>query len=71
MKKPYLVITDPKTGRGTCSACSDEVFESTAIARGQSEEVLQALFEAHFKTIHMRQEASRAAARIASEATGE
>jgi len=72
MKKPHLVVTPSEHGlglRGRCSACPETEFDVVALARELTEAVLQAAFDVHFKTVHMREDASQAAARIVRQAT--
>jgi hypothetical protein len=72
MKKPHLIITDGPLGlglRGTCSSCPETEFDTSVIGKEQGEATLQAIFDVHFKTIHLREDASQAAARIVKEAT--
>jgi hypothetical protein len=68
MKKPTLVITK-HTGsipiRGKCSACPEVEF-STEGKVGTAAEHLNSLheeFNLHFEDVHMRKDASQAAAR--------
>lgn len=68
MKKPELVVTEYK-GRfvATCSACPESVFRAEIAENDQ--EYFQRAFNLHFKNVHMREDASQAAARIVREAT--
>jgi hypothetical protein len=74
MKKPSLVITKWQ-GRnpvvGTCSSCSQARFSTEGKFGKPSEHKreLQNLFDQHLRTVHMREDASQAAARIVREAT--
>ena len=71
MKKPELVVTETGKGlHGKCSSCPESVFkvhvpEDTPDYR----DYLQSTFNLHFKTVHMHEDASQAAARIVKEAT--
>ncbi len=68
MKKPELIITERK-GRfiATCSSCPESIFNSELGEKDQ--DYFQRAFNLHFKTVHMREDASQAAARIVREAT--
>jgi hypothetical protein len=71
MKKPELVISESQ-GRayGRCSSCPGEEFK--AVVQMDSPgyvEFLQTAFKTHFKAVHLREDASQAAARIVREAT--
>jgi hypothetical protein len=72
VNKPELVITsspDDELLSGKCSSCPAVQFR----LRGNNlrhKEVMRGLFDKHFKRVHMRKDASQAAARIESEATG-
>jgi hypothetical protein len=74
MKKPHMVIVEETNGlpvRGTCSACVD-VFFSTGAPIGTIEahqSKLDSLFREHFRNVHMREDASRATARVVREST--
>ena len=74
MKKPTLVITK-RVGstpiKGKCSSCPEVEF-STEGKIGTAAEHMNALreeFKLHFADVHMREDASQAAARIVREAT--
>jgi hypothetical protein len=72
MKMPQLVISPGENGlglRGRCTGCSEADFDMIVMGREQSEAVLRGAFEAHFKTVHLREDASQSAARIVREAT--
>jgi hypothetical protein len=74
MKKPHLMISKGEFGfglRGRCSSCAESAFEIVAIAKEQSEDVLRAAFDVHFKSVHMRGDASPTAAGIVRDATNE
>lgn len=63
MKMPQLVISPSSLGsglRGRCSGCSEEDFDMIVLGREQSEAVLRAAFDCHFKTVHLREGASQA-----------
>ena len=74
MKKPTLVI--PKRAgsipiKGKCSSCPEVEF-STEGKIGTAAEHMNALreeFKLHFADVHMREDASQAAARIVRQAT--
>ena len=74
MKKPTLVITKHKGSiaiKGKCSSCPEVEF-STEGKIGTAAEHLNALheeFKLHFEDVHIREDASQAAARIVREAT--
>jgi len=74
MKKPHLEITqNDKSGlHGTCSSC-DTYFTlgGPGLARNPEAAMrtMQRQFDKHFKQVHMREDASQAAARIVKEAT--
>jgi hypothetical protein len=71
MKKPELVIEskpDDDFLTGSCSACSKVRFELTGNTLEQKT-LLRILFDAHFKSFHMRKNGSQADARIDREAT--
>ncbi len=74
MKKPTLVITKHKGSipiKGKCSSCPEVAF-STEGNIGTAAEHLNALheeFKLHFDDVHIREDASQAAARIVREAT--
>jgi len=64
MKKPELIIGPGPSGdpllRGVCSYCPDATF----VIVGDIEEnrrVIQEMFDRHFKTVHMDEEATQAA----------
>jgi hypothetical protein len=72
MKKPHLIIVKGEHGvglRGTCSSCPENEFNMIVMAREQNEATLRAAFDVHFKMVHLREDASQAAARIVREAT--
>jgi hypothetical protein len=75
MKKPHLVVMERRDEipvRGTCSACPDMIFAPAVMGdRRYNFEVLRKLFDEHFKKVHLREDASQAAARIVREATTE
>jgi hypothetical protein len=74
MKKPSLVIIKWQ-GRnpvvGTCSSCPQTRFstEGKFGKPSEHERELRDLFNQHFRTVHMREDASQATARILKEAT--
>jgi hypothetical protein len=73
MTKPELVITskpDDDFLTGECSSCPQAKFKLTTNNLSQKK-ILRAMFDQHFKRIHMREDASQAAARIVREATEE
>jgi len=69
MKKPHLVRNlrpDNQIGTmvaGACSSCPKAVFQA------DSDKALEEKFSAHFREVHMKEDASQAAARIVREAT--
>jgi hypothetical protein len=70
MKKPELIIeSKPEDDflKGSCSACSRVRFELRGNTLDQKT-LLRRMFDAHFKSFHMRENASQAA-RIVREAT--
>jgi hypothetical protein len=74
MKKPELEITQRINGipvEGRCSACPGFMFhsEGTVGKSGDHEQRLKDMFAEHFKNVHMREDASQAAARVVREAT--
>jgi hypothetical protein len=76
MKKPHLVILGETGGiptKGGCSSCKDVLFTTGADAGAVQEHQgkLEKLFREHFRKVHMREDASQAAARIVREATEE
>lgn len=74
MKKPTLLITKHVGSipiQGKCSSCPEVKF-STEGKIGTAVEHLNALneeFKLHFVDVHMREDASQAAARVVREAT--
>ena len=71
MKKPQLIIeSQPEDDflTGSCSACSKVRFELTGNTLEQKT-LLRILFDTHVKSVHMREDASQADARIDREAT--
>ena len=74
MKKPTLVITKHVGSipiQGKCSSCPEAKF-STEGKVGTAAEHLNALnewFKLHFADVHLREDASQAAARVVREAT--
>ena len=74
MKKPTLVITKRAGSipiKGKCSSCPEVEF-STEGKIGTGAEHMNALreeFKLHFADVHMREDASQAAARIVRQAT--
>jgi hypothetical protein len=71
MKKPELVIeSKPEDDflTGSCSACSKVRFELTGNSLHQKA-LLRRMFDTHFKSVHLREDVSQAAARIVREAT--
>jgi hypothetical protein len=72
MKKPHLEITAWEGEfpvRGKCSSCSDTDFTANPRSTEKNQHLLDAMFDNHFKRVHMREDASQAAARIVREAT--
>jgi predicted secreted protein len=75
MKIPKLEITGNNgvvPMRGVCTSCSDTDFRVKVPASLDREQALESLneqFTRHFKRVHMREDASQAAARIVREAT--
>jgi hypothetical protein len=75
MKKPSLCVTKWLGDiplQGGCSSCPDVVFGVRPTPRPHREEygqTLQREFDQHFKEVHMRKDASQAAAQIVREAT--
>ena len=74
MKKPHLEVTqDDKSGlHGKCSSCDRYfTFGGPGLARNPEAAMrtMQRQFDKHFKQVHMREDASQAAARIVKEAT--
>ena len=76
MRKPSLRVTKwlgDVPVEGECTSCADAKFKITpATPRPTREEyakTLQQEFDRHFKYVHMREDASQAAARIVREAT--
>lgn len=73
MRKPHLVITERAGNipvQGGCSSCPQATFSASALA-SSNEQRLQALFNEHFRKVHMPEDASQAAARSVREATEE
>lgn len=73
MKKPHLEVTqnDASGLHGRCSSC-DVYFSISGPGLANPKaamEALQAQFYKHFEKVHMREDASQAAARIVKEAT--
>ena len=68
MKKPELVVREYK-GRfiATCTSCPESVFRSDIAT--DDRDYFERAFKLHFKTVHMREDASQVAARIVREAT--
>jgi hypothetical protein len=71
MKKPELVVTAIGKGlHGKCSSCPENVFKVDVIDdTPDNRDYLQRTFNLQFKTVHMHEDASQAAARIVKEAT--
>jgi hypothetical protein len=71
MKRLELVITKQGKGlHGKCSSCSEGVFNvDVADDTPDNRDYMQRTFNMHFKTTHLREDASQAAARIVKEAT--
>ena len=75
MKKPHLVILKSEKQYpliGGCSACANVTFMNTTTPIGVPAEhraLLEKLFQKHFRDVHMREDASQAAARVVREAT--
>ncbi len=72
MKKPRLEITQWENEmpiRGKCSSCADAEFTAKPRTIEKNQQLMNTMFEDHFKRIHMREDASQAAARIVKEAT--
>ncbi len=72
MQKPHLEITERENAvpiRGSCSSCADTEFTAKVRSIEKNQELLDKMFADHFKRIHMREDASQAAARIVREAT--
>ena len=72
MKKPELVKIS-KTVYG-CSQCADfkiEIVKPSALTAAEWQRRTEQHFADHFKNVHMREDASQAAARIVREATEE
>lgn len=71
MKKPHLEILsdehDPVL-KGRCSSCEGVTF-SLSRSTASSLALLHGMFSEHFKRVHMREDASQAAARLVREAT--
>jgi hypothetical protein len=75
MKKPHLVVTQhagipPMPIQGECSACQDIHFVVGGGSPSENAKMLEAAFEKHFKDVHLKEDASQAAARVVREATG-
>ena len=58
---------------GKCSTCENVTFPPNDKPSSQIEQTLRlnVLFDSHFQKVHMREDASQAAARIVREATKE
>jgi hypothetical protein len=75
MKKPTMQVTERINGipvQATCSSCHNTTFHAGSKIGGTAEEnerTLKALFDHHFETIHLKEDASQAAARVVREAT--
>jgi hypothetical protein len=74
MMQPHLVIIGETGGiltKGRCSSCKDVLFTTGAIPGTAREHrsKLGKLFRDHFRNVHMRKDASQAAARIVKEGT--
>jgi hypothetical protein len=75
MKKPELHVTKyqgPIAVEGGCTSCPNEVFRAKLTPTMGPPEALNQLngqFKAHFKKVHLSEDASQAAARIVREAT--
>ena len=75
MRKPELRITERVGGipiAGMCSACPTSTFHTGSRRISTVEEherILKALFDHHFATVHLPEDASQSSARIVSEAT--
>jgi hypothetical protein len=72
MKKPELTILIGPSGdntlRGVCSACRDATFTYPTHSE-ENHKLMQKAFAKHFRMVHLREDASQAAARIVREAT--
>jgi Fe-S cluster biogenesis protein NfuA len=71
MNKPDLVITSsPDDGflEGHCSSCHSVKFTLQGNTM-HHKMLLRGMFDQHFKRVHLREDASQAAARIVREAT--
>jgi hypothetical protein len=79
MKRPELLVTAHSGGgvvptEGTCTSCPDEKFHIRVPDNLDRKDALNSLkrqFDKHFKRVHMREDASQAAARIVRDATEE
>ena len=75
MKKPELTITKSDgivPVEGSCTSCPDVRFKVPHPERmgpPEAQNMLNGQFKKHFREIHMREDASQAAARIVREAT--
>jgi hypothetical protein len=73
MKKPHLVIVgrDGVPLWGHCSSCEDVKFSPKDIRKHITEQEagMRADFDQHFVRVHMRENASQAAARIVRQET--
>jgi len=73
MKKPHLVViqrtADGIALAGECSSCGIKYHFQVGGEQADNERKLQELFDQHFKHVHLREDASQAAARVVREAT--
>jgi hypothetical protein len=71
MKKPHLVILSDEADpilKGRCSSCEGVTF-SLSRNTESSLALIHGMFSEHFRLVHIREDASQAAARIVREAT--
>jgi hypothetical protein len=72
MKKPHLEITEWDNEmpiRGKCSSCADTEFTAKPRTVEKNQKLMGTMFAEHFKRVHLREDASQAAARVVGEAT--
>jgi hypothetical protein len=67
MKKPTLMILeriDSVPVKGGCSACKEIQFSTGSVISNmqQHQKTLELMFREHFRTVHEREDANRAAA---------